>query len=196
MKTWLLLALLLGGPHPTLASNTNDEDGHYNLPPGGDFQLQGADKRYSLQDFRGKVVLLFFGYTHCPDICPTTLSTVGMALKRLPTPLADQLQVIFISVDPQRDNPQHLATYTAYFHPHILGLTGNRQEINRVVKQYGAKYRIVPVDSESGYLVEHSAYLYAIDRQGKLMGLLKDGGNPDKLAHIFARLLQQSSKEK
>ncbi|MGV6858203.1 MAG: SCO family protein, partial [bacterium] len=148
----------------------------YQLPAGGDFELQGADKTYHLSDFSGKVVLLFFGYTHCPDICPTTLSTVSMALKKLPIAIRDQIQIVFISVDPNRDTPKHLDTYTAYFDDHILGVTGTREAIDKVVAQYGAKYEIVPVKSKSGYLVNHSAYLYAIDRQGKLMGLLKDKG--------------------
>ncbi len=188
----LLLALLAGmlvfiATHPG-PGNTGDRV-LAPVPEGGDFVLQSADGPVSLKDFRGKVVLLYFGYTLCPDICPTTLSTVAAALKQLPPAAQDQVRVIFVSVDPKRDTPQRLKQYTQYFHHNMIGVTGEKKVIDDIVRRYGAIYRIVDDGSSAGYLVDHSSTLYLIDQNGKLTSLIPHGATADEVAkRVLAQL--------
>ena len=161
------------------------------VPPGGDFVLQSADGPVALKDFRGKVALLYFGYALCPDVCPTSLSTMAMALKRLKPDEADQVRVIFISVDPKRDTPDRLKEYVQYFHKNMVGVTGEKKDIDDIVRRYGAIYRIADEGSKAGYLVDHSSTTYLIDRSGKLVKLIPHGVNPESLAAI---LREQISK--
>jgi protein SCO1/2 len=139
---------------------------------GGDFILHNGDNDIRLSDYRGKLVLIFFGYTSCPDICPATMATVSAALKKLDDDELAKVQVLFISVDPERDTVDSLNSFTEYFHPNILGVTGSKQEIDQVVKQYGSAYRKVKSDSALGYLVDHSAAVYIVDAEGDLKDML------------------------
>jgi protein SCO1/2 len=168
----LLLVLLAWEPTPDLADT----------PRGGDFTLNSADGPVSLRDFRGKLVVLYFGYTRCPDICPTSLAYLVQGLSQLSAPEQQRVQVLFVSVDPQRDTLAHLKTYSQYFHPNFLGLTDSPERIKRVADQYGAGYRIVNSDSKLGYLVDHSADLYLIDRTGTLQGRIAHGTPPGEIA--------------
>lgn len=134
---------------------------------GGDFTLQSEQGPVSLPDFRGQVVILYFGYTQCPDICPVSLSVVGQAIRQLPLPQQKSVHGIFISVDPDRDTLKYLKTYTSFFSEHITGVSGSKYEIDKIVQQYGAFYRFVELkDSAMGYSVDHSALLYLIDKEG------------------------------
>lgn len=161
-------------------------------PPGGDFTLTAAHGPVSLHDFRGKWVLLYFGYTFCPDICPTNLGNLAVAWRQLPPQAQKQVQILFVSVDPQRDTPQRLQQYADYFGANIIGLTGSKKEIDRIVRNYGAVYRMVPVkDSAMGYLVDHSAFTYLIDPQGRLITQLPHGTTVDQ----FKQVIQQHLKE-
>ncbi len=128
----------------------------------------GKEKRVCLSDFRGKVVLMFFGYTHCPDVCPTALQMLAKTMKELPKDVREKVQVIFISVDPERDTPEIAQKYAKYFYPTFMGLTGTPEEIKKVAKEYMAFYRKVETGSEGGYLVDHTAYIYLIDPKGTL----------------------------
>eukprot|EP01155_Anaeramoeba_flamelloides_P020558 Anaeramoba_flamelloidesa580596_17.p1 GENE.a580596_17~~a580596_17.p1 ORF type:complete len:173 (-),score=24.44 a580596_17:8-526(-) len=122
---------------------------------GGDFSLTSARGPVSLSDFRGKVSVIYIGYASCPDVCPTALAVLTQSLKQLPDNQREQIQGIFISVDPERDTPEKLADYTAFFSPQIIGITGTREQIDQVVRQYGAFYRKVELkDSAIGYAVE------------------------------------------
>lgn len=142
-------------------------------PRGGDFTLHGAEGPVALRDLRGRVVLLYFGYTWCPDICPTNLAILALALRSLTPEELAAVQVIFVSVDPARDTLSRLAEYTAYFHPSMLGLTGSDAEVATVAGLYGAAYRRVEQpDSAMGYAVDHSAYTYLIDPDGRLVETL------------------------
>lgn len=139
-------------------------------PAGGDFVLDAAIGPVKLADFRGDVVLMYFGYTWCPDICPTNLVLIAAALKALTPEELARVQVLFVSVDPERDSVERLAEYSGYFHPKILGLTGTPEQIAAVAKLYGAAYRRTDMpDSAMGYVVDHSAYSYLIDPQGRLV---------------------------
>jgi protein SCO1/2 len=144
-------------------------------PKGGDFTLHSGDKKVSLSDYDGKIRFIFFGYTSCPDICPTALAFISASLKQLTPDELEQVQVFFVSVDPERDTPQKLADYTKYFHPKILGITGTKTEIDQVVKQYGSAYRKVESDSAMGYLVDHSASVYVVGQKGKVVDMLPHG---------------------
>ena len=139
-------------------------------PTGGDFTLDSVAGPVRLADLRGRVVLIYFGYTACPDICPTNLAFIAAALRELSAVELERVRVLFISVDPERDNPQRLAQYAAYFHPSILGVTGSPEQVARVAALYGAAYRRAESSgSAMGYLVDHSAYTYVVDPSGKLV---------------------------
>lgn len=136
---------------------------------GGDFSLTDHDgKPFQLASQRGKVVLIFFGYTFCPDACPTTLSKLSSVSRRLGAD-ASKVKVLYISVDPERDTPEVLKADLANFRIDSIGLTGTKAEIDKVVQQYGAAYEIVPTpDSAAKYSVSHTTTLYALDPQGRL----------------------------
>lgn len=155
------------------SSDSGASQMHY--PAGGDFTLHDGDKNISLSDYDGKVRFIFFGYTSCPDICPTALSFVSASLKQLTAEELAQVQVFFVSVDPERDTAEKLRDYTKYFHPKILGITGTKAEIDKVVKQYSAAYRKVESDSAMGYLVDHSASVYVVGQKGKIVDMLPHG---------------------
>ncbi len=146
-----------------------------NYPIGGDFTLKEGDKNVHLSDSNGKVRLLFFGYTSCPDICPSSLAFISTSLNQLTDKERENTQVYFISVDPDRDTAEKLSEYTKYFHSGIKGITGTKEEIDKVVKLYGAAYQKVEGDSAMGYTVDHSASVYVIDSKGKVVDMLPHG---------------------
>ena len=137
---------------------------------GGDFSLTKTDSsKLHLSDIRGQVGVLFFGFTHCPDVCPNTLYEIKRLLVSLEDQ-ADQVQVLFISVDTERDTPEILSDYVAYFDPRVIGLTGNKTEIDAVLRQYHAKASVDKVAGE--YQVEHSANIFLINRKGALSSIV------------------------
>jgi len=139
---------------------------------GGDFTLQSVQGDVSLNDFRDKLVLIYFGYTWCPDICPTSLSLLAAALSQLNQSEINQVQGVFISVDPDRDTVKHLSNYSAFFHPKIIGLTGSKQQIDELAKRYGVSYRMVKQASATDYVVDHSSATYIVGKNGKLLETL------------------------
>ncbi len=126
-----------------------------------------AGRPLSLTDFRGKIVVVYFGYTFCPDLCPTTLATLDRALERMGEE-ADQIQVVMITVDPSRDTPEALARYLDSFNPGFVGMTGTPEDVAEVATVYGVYFEADEGTSESGYLVNHTASLVVIDQQGYL----------------------------
>lgn len=162
----LLLAVLLAGcekaklPSPYHASDISA------MFTQADFHLTDHNgKPRTLADFRGKVVALFFGYTHCPDVCPSTLVDLGQAMKMLGKD-ADKLQVLFITVDPERDKPEMMAKYIPAFHPSFLGLYGDAQATAQAAKAFYVGYQKQP--TTSGYNMDHSVGTYLIDPSGKV----------------------------
>ncbi|MBD3801482.1 MAG: SCO family protein [Campylobacterales bacterium] len=153
-----------------------------------DFTLQSADGPVSLSDFRGKkAVAIYFGYTYCPDICPTTFSNLTGAMKLLPPEAADAMQVIFVSVDTDRDTPQSLKEYVEYFYPTYLGVTGSKTQIDEVVSRYdGTEYTIIKGGSKAmGYTVGHTSYVYFFDKQGNFSSRLNHSIDPrETLTHM------------
>lgn len=152
-------------------------------PTGGDIRLSAGDSTFDLRDLRGKVVLIYFGYTWCPDICPTNLAYIAAALRTLSPAELARLQVVFVSVDPERDDPRRLTEYAGWFHPQVQGVTGTPAQLAAAARLYGAAYRRVE-DSGSamGYLVDHSAYTYVVDPQGRLVQTLNHATPPADIA--------------
>ncbi len=161
-------------------------------PAGGDFVLLSADGAVDSRDLRGQVLVLYFGYTSCPDICPTSLAMLAMALESLPEAVQGQIQPIFISVDPLRDTLLKLAEYGRFFHPSIRGVTGDPQDLKKVAKAYGAAYHRVESDSAMGYMVDHSADLYLIDKRGRLRRTLRHGAHASEIASELRVLANES----
>lgn len=159
--------------------------------PAPDFSLDnGQGSSTSLKDFRGRFVVLFFGYTACPDVCPTSLSEMKLVRKRLGK-LAEDVQVILITVDPERDTPQRTAQYAASFSPDFIGLSGSEAELEPVWKDYGVYHEKRPSSSAAGYLVDHSAFLYVIDRNGNLRETFSFGTPVDDIVDDLRYLLKE-----
>ena len=160
-------------------------------PPGGDFTLQSLSGPFSLNDLRGKVVLLYFGYTSCPDVCPTSLTLMRIALSQLSDEELAQVRGVFISVDPERDTPERLTEYTQHFHPNISGITGSPEQVAEVAQRYGAIYQRAESDSAMGYTVDHSSVTYVIDQQGQLINSLPHGSMPTLILQEIRKLLNK-----
>jgi protein SCO1/2 len=148
--------------------------------PMPDFTLHSARGPVSLSDFRGKLVVLYFGFTSCPDVCPTTLASLRQALNDLGQP-ADQVQVVFVSVDWKRDTPENLASYLSAFHPDFLGLTGSEAQVAAVAKDFGIYYKLNEPDAKGYYSVDHTATVQILDRQGNLVMTWPYGQSPADL---------------
>ena len=123
---------------------------------------------FRLSEMRGKVVLLFFGYTSCPDVCPTTLAELKQALEKLGTEKAKQVQVLFVTVDPQRDTPERVQEYVDHFNQDFIGLSGAEGDLANVWKNYGVFRETVEGTSDAGYLVNHTARVTLIDQTGNM----------------------------
>lgn len=162
---------------------------------GGDFTLTDQDGRpFRLEDVRGRAVVLFFGYTSCPDMCPVTMSRITGALRRIGSPASDVVTV-FVSVDPKRDTPAVLKAYVGSFGTPLIGLTGTEEEVARVASAYHASYTIVPTGTPN-YLVNHTSAIFLIDRQGKLRQYFKFDENPDTLAAAIRAVLDEPAQRK
>ncbi|EXJ15758.1 SCO family protein [Imhoffiella purpurea] len=162
-------------------------------PKGGDFTLQSKNGPVRLADLRGRVVLIYFGYTACPDICPTNLAYLASALQDLTPQELDRVLVLFVSVDPERDSLDHLAAYGRYFHPNVVGITGTPDRVAHVAELYGAAYRKVPLSgSAMGYLVDHSAYTYVVDTSGRLVRRLDHATSPSRIREVIREVLAEN----
>ncbi len=160
---------------------------------GRDFSLKdpkGAVR--TLADFRGKAVVLFFGYTQCPDVCPTTLSTLAQAMKLLGAD-ADRVQVLFVTIDPARDTPALLAQYVPAFDPRFLGLWGDAEATARTAKEFKILYEKVPGATPGSYTMDHSAGTYVFDPLGRLRLYVAYGQGPEVYAHDLRMLLRGST---
>lgn len=157
---------------------------------GGDFTLQSINGPVSLKDYRGKVVVLYFGYTSCPDVCPTSLGMLSLALRKMTSRELDNLQVFFISVDPERDTLQRLRDYAKAFHSNIMGITGSAHEIAEVAARYKVLYKKVEMPGSAlGYSVDHSSIYYVLDRNGVLQKLIYHGTPVDKIVSDLREVL-------
>ena len=186
----LLIAVLLGACGPTTSSKSpfqgTDITG---VDWGKDFNLTDHHgQRRTLADFHGKVVALFFGYTHCPDVCPTTLGELALTLKKLGKD-ADKVQVLFVTLDPARDTPAVLAKYVPSFNPTFLGLTGSEAEVAQVAKTFKVFYQKQDKGSKAGYFLDHSANTFVFDPQGRLRLMYGFGVGTGPIIHDINQLL-------
>lgn len=147
-------------------------------------------RRLASAEFRGKAVVVFFGYTQCPDICPTALSTMQETM-RLLGPDADRVQVLFVTVDPERDTQEALAAYVPWFDARFLGLRGDAQATLDTAREFHVFYAKVKGDSALGYSIDHSATSYLFDPQGRLRLLVRHGETPQNIAADLRRLLAE-----
>jgi len=161
------------------------------LPIGGDFTLTDQNNHpFQLSSLRGKAVLIFFGYTSCPDACPTTLAKLSSVYRRLGKN-SERVKTLYISVDPQRDTPEVLREDLSNFHLDALGLTGTKAQIDKVVAQYKASYEIIPTpESEAKYTVAHSTTLYGIDANGQTRILFSYEATVDEIVSGLQSILE------
>ena len=157
-------------------------------PIGGPFALIDQDrKRRTDMDFRGKVLLVYFGFSYCPDVCPTDLQEIGLAVDRLGA-AGDDVQPIFITVDPARDTSEHLKEYVAMFHARFVGLTGDAAAIDAAARAYRVYYARVELE-KSDYTVDHSAFIYLMGRRGEYLGFFPPGTPADILVGTLKPLV-------
>jgi len=153
--------------------------------PSGDFTLTDDNgKIFHLRDHRGKVVLLFFGYTSCPGVCPLTLDKLARA-RTLLGAASQEVMTVFVTVDPQRDTSARLKEYLGYFDINAVGLTGTKTQIDEVVHAYNAFYLKVPANSALGYTINDTNIVYLIDKQGKVRYLFHQDDSPEKMAKVI-----------
>ncbi len=159
---------------------------------GGDFALTDHNgQAFNLKQLRGKVVLLFFGYTSCPDVCPRELTDLAMIFNNL-NENADKVQGVFITVDPERDTQEILKEYVAFFSKSIIGLSGSLAEIDRITQQYSTTYQLNKREGEN-YSVDHSANLYVINKEGKIHAVVPYGFPLSHVQKMVDSLIEQSN---
>lgn len=184
----LVLGLLLGGCHRSapLPFRLTNVSGHM---PDLDFSLiDDHGKPVTAADYRGKVVMLYFGYTHCPDVCPLTMAHLHVVMQRL-GPLADGARILFVSVDPARDTPDVMHAYVNAFDPHAIGLTGSARMVEALVKRYRSSFTREPASNDGNYEVSHGSAIYLFDRDGHARALATPGASQDDIVHDMHLLL-------
>ena len=159
---------------------------------GRDFKLTDHTGRTrTLADFRGKAVAMFFGFTHCPDMCPTAMAELAEVMKLLGDE-AGRVQVLFVTVDPKRDTAAVLSQYVPAFHPSFLGLYGDARETERTAKEFKVYYHANTPNANGAYSVDHSGQVLVFDAQGRLRLLMKPDLSPEAMAHDLRLLLKES----
>jgi protein SCO1/2 len=192
-RLWLRLALALfvalGGCQQQSGQSFNSVD-ITGASYASDFSLtdNNGNKR-TLADFRGKVVLVFFGYTQCPDVCPTTMADMAQVRAKLGS-LGDKLQIVFVTVDPERDTQALLAQYIPSFDPSFIGLYGTADDIARTAKEFKVIYQKVPGKTPSSYTIDHSAGSYVFDPQGRVRLFVRHSQSIDSIVDDVKRLLK------
>ena len=155
-------------------------------PIGGPFALIDQNgKARTDEDFRGKLMLVYFGFTYCPDVCPTDLQNIGLAMDALGE-ASERVQPLFITVDPARDTTEHLKDYVPMFHPRLIGLTGDAAAIHSAAAAYRAYYAQVPLKDDD-YTVDHSSFIYLMGADGKYLGFFPPGAPPEQIVETLRR---------
>ena len=202
-KAWLLIAALFAfavsadvaraedvPPDQATAAQMMDDLMYGRGTVGGPFTLTDSGGRQrSDSDFRGKLMIVYFGYTFCPDVCPADLMAITQALDAL-GPAADGVQPIFITVDPERDS-KVLAEYVRAFHKSLIGLTGTPEEIRKVANAYKAFYAKVPGTRDGDYAIDHTGVIYLMGRGGEYLGFMPPQTGPEKLTEILRKQLSK-----
>lgn len=163
------------------------------LAYGKDFSLHDHNgKLRTLADFRGKAVVVFFGFTQCPDVCPTTMMEMSNVMQAL-GPDADRVQVLFITVDPERDTAELLSQYVPAFDKRFLGLRGDLAETDKVAKEFKVFYQKVPGKTPGSYTIDHTAGSYVFDPQGRIRLFIRHGQSVESITHDLKILLADKS---
>jgi len=179
----------VGGPTPSAQAAQFQNTDVTGLGYAQDFALTDHNgKPRTLADFKGKAVVMFFGYTQCPDVCPTTMAEMASVMQEL-GPLADKVQVLFVTLDPERDTQQLLAQYVPAFDSRFLGLYGDRAATEKVAKEFKVFYQKVPGKEPGSYTMDHTAGSYVFDPQGRIRLFVRHGQGPDPIAHDLKLLL-------
>jgi cytochrome oxidase Cu insertion factor (SCO1/SenC/PrrC family) len=191
VATSLLLPVLLGGQLPGLAGEERQRTAAELMdavmwgaePIGGPFSLiDHTGNHRTNADFRGRLLLVYFGFTFCPDICPIELQAMSSAVDRLGA-AGEAVQPLFITVDPERDTPEHLAQYVPAFHPRLIGLTGDAAQIRKATEAYKVYY--AKVADGPDFTIEHSGFIYLVDRNGRYLGFFPPGTSAEKMAEVI-----------
>lgn len=187
----LLAGLFLSGP--VVAAESSEPSAEALIggllsgkePVGGPFDLTDhTGRRRTDVEFHGKLVVLYFGYTNCPDVCPTELQSISLALARLGA-VAEAVQPLFITVDPERDTSSRLAEFVSSFHPTLIGLTGPPAEIRKTALAYRVFFAKHAVDVSGNYPVDHTGFVYLVAKDGRFLGYLPPGVAPDEIANVI-----------
>jgi protein SCO1/2 len=158
-------------------------------PIGGPFALTDHNGVHRTEaDFRGKLMLVYFGFTYCPDICPTDLQQMGLAVDQLGL-AGEMVQPVFITVDPERDTPAHLKDYMPLFHPRFVGLTGDAAAIGEAARAYRVYFERIERSDKSDYTIDHSVFIYLMDRDGRYLGFFPPGTSAERLANVMLQKL-------
>ena len=192
----LFLATLMG----SYIYNTTTPVGE-NVKPlkdlGGPFELNSINGNVSLDQFKGNIVVLYFGFLNCAEVCPSSMGTLSAAFSRLLPATYQHVQGLFVSVDPKRDDLVSLNKFAKYFDDRVIGLTGTNQQIDALTKQYGVYFDIVDMESsELSYTVDHSSRFYIIDDTGKLVGAMSHNTTPVELAAGIERIYEKTIAKK
>jgi len=189
---WIILVCFFGGI--LLAQQYLKQQGSDLIPgSGGDFTLQSDKGPVSLSDFKGKVVAIYFGYMSCPDICPTSLWNLSLAMNLLSAEEAAQVQGLFISLDPDRDSPRAMGMFVKGFFDTYIGLTDTKEVLDKVARQYSVIYEKVPLEgSAMGYVMDHSSVIYLIDKKGVLQYYIPHNTDPAEIKKDLLKLLESS----
>jgi len=189
VRFWLALACVLLSA-PTAASDAAEPSATEliegllsgRVPVGGSFELTDqTGLRRTDADFRGKLVVLYFGYTYCPDVCPAELQSISLALDNLGA-AAEAVQPLFITVDPERDNPARLADFVSSFHPRLIGLTGSLADVRKTAIAYRTFFVKNSAATPGDYSVDHTGFIYLVGKDGRYLGFLPPGLAPDAIA--------------
>lgn len=165
------------------------------IPPFSAVNQDGA--RFTHEDLEGKWSLLFYGYTHCPDICPVTMAVLQKFYEKLESEAnANNVQVIFISVDPGRDTPEKMAEYTRYFHKDFIGLTGSKSQVDQMTRMIGIAYVLGEKDASGNYLVDHSASIFLVSPEREWIGIFTAPHQPTDLLQRFQAIRSAVTKLK
>jgi protein SCO1/2 len=184
----LLLATLLISCNKPVNWNSTDITG---MMPDLEFTLLDSDgNAFDAESLHGKAALVFFGFTSCPDVCPTTLTQLSVVIKKLGAQ-ANNVQIVLVSVDPDRDTPEVMKTYTASFGPWLLGLTGTEQALTQLRETYGVYAAMESSDSKGTYNVMHSAAIFVFDDQGRARLLISDVNDSDAVVSDLKQLIDQ-----
>lgn len=151
---------------------------------GGNFEVQTVDGKLALSDLKGKVVLLYFGYSHCPDVCPATLNVMASGIRLLSKSEQQHVQGLFVSLDPLRDSPRKLKAYTAFFSPNIIGATAQRSVLDAIAKQWRFSYQTPQHPKTKFYIVQHPNFLYIVNKDGHVVALLDEKSTPKDVAKV------------